>query len=398
MARPPLAPPAPPAPTADAAQPQGTARGDAPRLDPPDSAGPRLGAEWADDELVDDPDSASFDPDLLDGEELVTGAQPETAVAGAQPETAVAGAQPKTAVAGAQPETAVASAQPETAVAGAQPTTAALGLHAVLAAADAEAGARWAERLQGLGFSLTALPDASALEGLQARRDAALVVVHAGRPGSAGSALQTARRLGRQRAGSPAKGSPAEPVVAVVVPVELEGWRAAADLRAGWGVDLAIAERWEDDRLRYHLQVALEARRGEAVPLREPAPLAAAEDLRRQGLAAYKAGNLEQAVACFEAGLARDGCHAALHVSLAVARVKQRRLEDALMAFERALALDPTQATALRSLAVLYEKRGFVHKAVETWERSLHAVDQDPDRREILGRIQKLLAMTSVPA
>jgi tetratricopeptide (TPR) repeat protein len=195
-------------------------------------------------------------------------------------------------------------------------------------------------------------------------------------------------------------------VVAVVVPVELEGWRAAADLRASWGVDLAIADRWEDDRLRYHLQVALEARRGEAVPLRDPATLAAAEELRRQGLAAYKAGNLEQAAACFEAGLARDGCHAALHVSLAVARVKQRRLEDALMAFERALALDPTQTTALRSLAVLYEKRGFVHKAVETWERSLHAVDQDQDqgqdpdqdRRQILGRIQKLLAKTSVPA
>ncbi len=257
-----------------------------------------------------------------------------------------------------------------------------LGLRALALLPQGPEGGRWKALLDRFGFDVTVADSPSRLLDRLPTLSAALVLVHAHRGEE--HSFELARRVRRS-------GAAQQPVLAVMMPPALAGWRTALDLETSHGVDVALHPAWDEGMVRLQLERALQQRLGEQIRLRDEGDLRAAEELRRRGTAAYKQGQVEQAVSLFEAGLALDPHAAGLHVALAVARVKQKRPDEALVGFEQAIALEPRMGTALRSLAVLYEKRGFRNKAVDTWERTLHATEDPEKRNEILVRIQQML-------
>jgi len=168
-------------------------------------------------------------------------------------------------------------------------------------------------------------------------------------------------------------------------------WQLVADLSSTYGIDAYVQKPYDAPTLLWTLETALASRREPPVGLREPEAVTQAQDLLSQGASLYRKGAVDEAADLFRRGLESDPFAAKLHVSLAIALVKQREHYAAMDCFERAVWLDPTLTAALQNLAVLYEKKGFRNKAVELWTQTLHATKEEETRLKLRARIAKLL-------
>lgn len=168
-------------------------------------------------------------------------------------------------------------------------------------------------------------------------------------------------------------------------------WELVADLAKTYGVDAYLEKPFDTATLLWTLETALESRREAFGGLRDPVGITEARELLSQGASLYRKGAVDEAVDLFRRGLEHDPFAAKLHVSLAIALVKQRAPYAAMEAFERAIWLDPSLTTALQNLAVLYEKKGFRNKAIELWTQTLHATMEEEKRGKLRARIAKLL-------
>jgi tetratricopeptide (TPR) repeat protein len=129
---------------------------------------------------------------------------------------------------------------------------------------------------------------------------------------------------------------------------------------------------------------------GESV--RDPEHLSAeAEKALTDGVAAYRAGQVDVAIEHLKRGIGIDPLAYRLHFHLALLYGKKGQVYDGIQELERAIDLNPRHFPALKNLAVLYEKAGFKNKAVEMWERCAAAAPDEPTRTSIKERLLKLI-------
>jgi tetratricopeptide (TPR) repeat protein len=174
------------------------------------------------------------------------------------------------------------------------------------------------------------------------------------------------------------------------------GWRIAEDLKNNYGIEEYIEKPFRitevlkavtrllqerDDKKKAHPQLARDT---ETVS-------AEAEKALKQGIDAYKAGELEKAIEHLKRGVGIDPLAYRLRYHLALLYGKKGMVYEGISELERAVDLNPKHFPALKNLAVLYERAGFKHKAVEMWERAVHAAPDDATRDTIKKHLLELL-------
>jgi DNA-binding response OmpR family regulator len=179
----------------------------------------------------------------------------------------------------------------------------------------------------------------------------------------------------------------------IMVSAVYKGWRIAEDLKQSYGIEEYVEKpfRITDVMEKVHRLLT----RDEAKPTeskRDPEYLSAeAERALNDGIAAYKAGQIDQAVDHLKRGVGIDPLAYRLHFHLALLYGKLGKVYEGIQELERAIDLNPKHFAGLKNLAVLYEKAGFKNKAVEMWERCAAAAPDDATRATIREHLVKLL-------
>ena len=110
-----------------------------------------------------------------------------------------------------------------------------------------------------------------------------------------------------------------------------------------------------------------------------------------QGMDAYRAGDLDLAVAKLREGLGVDPGSFQLHYHLGLVLGRGEDIFDAIQELETAVDLQPRHFAALKNLAILYQRAGFKYKAIEMWERALGNSPDDETRQGIKEHLMALL-------
>lgn len=167
------------------------------------------------------------------------------------------------------------------------------------------------------------------------------------------------------------------------------GWRIAQDLKANYGIEDYIEKPFRIGEILAKVARLVEHRgRTDADPEQMNRD---AEQCLREGIAAYKNGDIELAIAMLRKGITVDPLAYRLRYHLALIYGKQGLIYDGITELEHAADLNPKHFPALKNLAVLYEKAGFRHKAVETWERCMQVAPDAETRESIKAHVVKLL-------
>lgn len=186
----------------------------------------------------------------------------------------------------------------------------------------------------------------------------------------------------------------------VMISAVYRGWRIAEDLKQSYGIEEYIEKPFRIADVVAAINRAFAAKEkvrvGDAnhpaVPDRDPEAISAeAETALHDGIAAYKAGNLEKAIEQLKRGVHIDPLSYRLHFHLALLYGKKGMVYEGIQELERAVDLNAKHFPALKNLAVLYEKAGFKHKAVEMWERCVHGAPDAETRASIKEHLLKLL-------
>jgi DNA-binding response OmpR family regulator len=169
------------------------------------------------------------------------------------------------------------------------------------------------------------------------------------------------------------------------------GWRIAEDLKANYGIEDYIEKPFRIAEMLAKVTRLLDRKSaGAAEDDREQISRNAAKYLE-DGIAAYKRGEVDLAIAMLRKGITVDPLAYRLRYHLALIYGKHGQIYDGITELERAVDLNPKHFPALKNLAVLYEKAGFRHKAVEMWERCVHVAPDDETRDSIKSHLVKLL-------
>jgi DNA-binding response OmpR family regulator len=169
------------------------------------------------------------------------------------------------------------------------------------------------------------------------------------------------------------------------------GWRIAEDLKANYGIEDYIEKPFRIAEMLSKVTRLLE-RDDDAPPSTDPEQISRnAAKFLEDGIAAYKAGEIELAIAMLRKGITVDPLAYRLRYHLALIYGKQGRVYDGIMELEHAVDLNPKHFPALKNLSVLYEKAGFRNKAVEMWERCVHVAPDAETRASIKAHLLKLL-------
>lgn len=169
------------------------------------------------------------------------------------------------------------------------------------------------------------------------------------------------------------------------------GWRIAEDLKANYGIEDYIEKPFRIKDLLSKVERLLEKAAGAAHAEDPEAITQEAVDYLEQGIAAYKASDVERSISLLKKGIAIDPLAYRLRYHLALIYGKRGQFYDGINELERAVDLNPRHFPALKNLAVLYEKAGFKNKAVEMWERCVHSSPDDETRESIKAHLMRLL-------
>lgn len=167
----------------------------------------------------------------------------------------------------------------------------------------------------------------------------------------------------------------------VMLSAHHRGWRIAEDLKANYGVDGFLEKPFRIDDLVHAVEATVHA--AEVAPAEISSQ---AEPYLQASVRAYKAGNLEEAIAQLKRGVAADPLAYKAHFHLGLLYGKAGQLYDGIQELERAISIRPQFFPALKNLAVLYQNAGFRNKAIEMWERCL-SVAPDEETREQIKRL-----------
>ena len=175
----------------------------------------------------------------------------------------------------------------------------------------------------------------------------------------------------------------------VMVSAVYRGWRFAEDVKANYKVEAYLEKPFKVSDVVDAVTKALSdapAGRGDA-----ESTSVEAERCLALGLASYKAGDLETAVAHLHEGTKADPLAYRLRFHLGLLYGKAGRLYDAIQELETVLSIRSGFFPALKNLAVLYQNAGFRNKALEMWERSLAAAPDEETRAAIKRHLVAVL-------
>lgn len=172
----------------------------------------------------------------------------------------------------------------------------------------------------------------------------------------------------------------------VMTSSQYRGWRIAEDLKANYRIDGFVEKPYKID------DVVHEVERTRGAANAKPAGTSAeAEPYLNAGIAAYKAGQLAEAISQLRAGTQVDPLAYKVHFHLGLLYGKSGQLYDGIQALETVLSIRSDFFPALKNLAVLYQNAGFRHKAIEMWERCLAAAPDDETRETIKRHLVAVL-------
>jgi CheY-like chemotaxis protein len=180
----------------------------------------------------------------------------------------------------------------------------------------------------------------------------------------------------------------------IMISAVYRGWRIAEDLRQNYGITEYLEKPFRISDVITAVSRALEAgstkRSGPAN--RDPEAIdAEAEEMLKQGVVAYRAGEIDRAIELLKKGTAIDPLAYRLRYHLALLYGKKGLVYEGIGELERAVDMNPKHFPALKNLAVLYEKAGFKHKAIEMWERSVQVAPDAATRAQIKEHLLTLL-------
>ena len=174
----------------------------------------------------------------------------------------------------------------------------------------------------------------------------------------------------------------------IMVSAVYRGWRYAEDLKQSCGVDHFIEKPF---RIADVVQIVEECLSPGTGKVERPDVSGEAEEALNAGVAAYKAGRLDEAISHLSRGIGIDPLAYRLHFHLGLLYGKKGQVYDAISELETAVKINSQQFAAVKNLAILYQKAGFRNKAVETWERALTLAADDPTRASIKEHLLNLL-------
>jgi len=174
----------------------------------------------------------------------------------------------------------------------------------------------------------------------------------------------------------------------IMVSAVYRGWRYAEDLKQSCGVDHFIEKPF---RIADVVQIVEECLSPGTGKPERPDVSGEAEEALNAGVAAYKAGRLDEAISHLSRGIDIDPLAYRLHFHLGLLYGKKGQVYDAISELETAVKINSQQFAAVKNLAILYQKAGFRNKAVETWERALTLAADDPTRASIKEHLLNLL-------
>jgi DNA-binding response OmpR family regulator len=178
----------------------------------------------------------------------------------------------------------------------------------------------------------------------------------------------------------------------IMVSAVYRGWRIAEDLKQNYGVEEYIEKPFRITDVLDAVQRLLSRGDRASEPVRDPEYLSSeAEKALSEGIAAYKAGQIDAAIEHLKRGVGIDPLAYRLHFHLALLYGKKGQIYEGIQELERAIDLNPKHYAALKNLAVLYEKAGFKNKAVEMWERCASLAPDEATRRTIKEHLLKLI-------
>jgi DNA-binding response OmpR family regulator len=175
----------------------------------------------------------------------------------------------------------------------------------------------------------------------------------------------------------------------IMVSAIYRGWRVAEDLKSSFGVDAFLEKPFKMADVLTHVDAVLDGRSGD-VPLDDMLSKETSVFLE-QGMDAYRAGDLDLAVAKLREGLGVDPGSFQLHYHLGLVLGRGEDIFDAIQELETAVDLQPRHFAALKNLAILYQRAGFKYKAIEMWERALGNSPDDETRQGIKEHLMALL-------
>ena len=178
----------------------------------------------------------------------------------------------------------------------------------------------------------------------------------------------------------------------IMVSAVYRGWRIAEDLKQNYGVEEYLEKPFRITSVLEAVARLLPLGDEPRSASRDPDHLSAeAEKALREGIGAYKAGQIDAAIDHLKRGVGIDPLSYRLHFHLALLLGKKGLVYEGIQALERAIDLNPKHFSALRNLAVLYERAGFKNKAVEMWERCLALAPDEATRATIKDHLHKLI-------
>lgn len=170
------------------------------------------------------------------------------------------------------------------------------------------------------------------------------------------------------------------------------GWRIAEDLKQNYGIEEYLEKPFRIAEVLEVVQKLLDRGDGRPSEGRDPEHLSAeAEIALQEGVAAYKAGQIDPAIEHLKRGIDIDPLAYRLHFHLALLYGKKGQVYEGIQELERAIDLNPRHFPALKNLAVLYEKAGFKNKAVEMWERCAAAAPDEATRGSVREHLRQLI-------
>lgn len=167
------------------------------------------------------------------------------------------------------------------------------------------------------------------------------------------------------------------------------GWRFAQDLRESYGVQVFLEKPFKISDVTQAVESALEGNDAQRDEDEELTP--SASEALTSGIEAYKAGDIDDAVAHLRRGVGIDPLSFRLHYHLGLLYGRRDNLFEAIHEMETAVELAPRNFAALKNLAVLYQRAGFKHRAIEIWERALASAPDDDTKRGIKEHLMSLL-------
>jgi DNA-binding response OmpR family regulator len=180
----------------------------------------------------------------------------------------------------------------------------------------------------------------------------------------------------------------------IMISAVYRGWRVAEDLKVSYGIQDYIEKPFRIADVMAAATRALSKTTPEPAKSldRDPEALSSdAEKALNDGIAAYKAGEVDKAIQLLKEGTHIDPLAYRLHFHLALLYGKKGLIFDGIGELEKAIELNPKHFPALKNLAVLYEKAGFKLRAIEMWERCIRFAPDAETKAQVKEHLMGLL-------